>query len=122
MSNVKNNQIDENPYEVIRVPPTASDNEIRRAYFELVREYPPEQSPEQFKRIRAAYEILRDPVQRVEWDLFIALLPPLPFSPSSRRPKPDLALHREDVLWVLRTEIESSLQDFERDFRPITPP
>ncbi len=122
MSNGSKNQVEENPYKVIGLPSTASDGEIRRAYFKLVREYPPEQSPVQFKRIRAAYEVLRDPIQRVEWDLFIALQPPLPFSPSRRRPKPDLALHREDVVWVLRTEIESSLQDFERDFCPITPP
>ncbi|MEA3341147.1 MAG: J domain-containing protein [Chloroflexota bacterium] len=122
MSNVKNDQMDENPYEVIGVSSTASDNEIRRAYFTLVREYPPEQSPEQFKRIRAAYEMLRDPAQRAEWDIFVALQPPLSFSPSLRRPKPDLALHREDVVWVLRAEIESRLQDFERDFYPIALP
>jgi curved DNA-binding protein CbpA len=122
MSDVKNNQVEENPYEALGLRSTASDDEIRRAYFELVRKYPPERSPEQFKRIRAAYEVLRDPLQRVEWDIFIALQPPLPFSPSPRRPKPDLALHREDVVWVLRAEIESSLSDFQRDFRPITPP
>jgi curved DNA-binding protein CbpA len=86
-----------------------------------VREHPPERDADQFKRIRAAYEILRDPARRAEWDLFVALLPPTPL-PSRRRPKPDLAFHREDVVWVLRQEIRSSLQNAEDDFRLIEPP
>ena len=69
---------EENPYEVIGVPPTASEAEIRRAYFKLVREHPPERDPEPFKRIRAAYEILRDPARRAEWNLFVAVQPPAP--------------------------------------------
>lgn len=113
--------VEENPYEVMGLPPTSSEEDVRRAYFRLVREYPPEQDPEQFKRIRAAYDVLRDPVRRAEWDLFVALEPPPPL-PSRRRPKPDLALHREDAVWVLRAESELNCQDFQHDFRPITPP
>jgi len=113
--------LEENPYQVLGVSPTASDDEIRRAYFQLVREHPPEREPEQFKRIRAAYEILRDPLQRAEWDLFVAIQPPPPL-PSRRPLKPDLSLHREDVIWVLRAESELERRNFKRDFRPVTPP
>ena len=112
---------EENPYEVIGAAPTASEAEIRRAYFEQVREHPPEQDAEQFKRIRTAYEVLRDPARRAESDLLVALLPPPPL-PSRRRPRPDLSLHREDAIWVLRAESELYRQDFQDDFRPITPP
>ena len=112
---------DENPYQVMGLASTATEEEVRRAYFGLVREHPPERDADQFKRIRAAYEILRDPARRVEWDLFVALQPPAPL-PSRRRPKPDLAFHREDVVWMLRQEIKSSLQNVEDDFRPIEPP
>ncbi len=111
---------DENPYQVMGLAFTATEQEIRRAYFKLVREHPPERDPEPFKRIRTAYEILRDPARRAEWDLFAAVQPPAPL-PSRRRPKPDLAFHKEDVLWLLRQEIKS-LQDAENDFRPIEPP
>ncbi len=112
---------EENPYEVMGLPPTASEDDIRRAYFRLVREHPPEQDPEQFKRIRAAYDVLRDPVRRAEWDLFVALQPPPPL-PSRRPLKPDLTLHPEDALWVLRAESDLNRQDFRDDFRPINPP
>jgi curved DNA-binding protein CbpA len=109
---------DENPYQVMELASTATEDDIRRAYFKLVREHPPERDPDQFRRIRAAYEILRDPTRRAEWDLFIAVQPPAPL-PSRRRPKPDLAFHREDVIWLLRQELRSSLQNAEDDFRPI---
>jgi curved DNA-binding protein CbpA len=112
---------DENPYQVMGLASTATEQEIRRAYFKLVREHPPERDPDQFKRIRAAYEILRDPTRRAEWDLFVALEPPAPL-PRRRRPKPDLAFHREDVMWTLRQKIRSDLHDAENDFRPIEPP
>ena len=112
---------DENPYQVMGLGSTATEQEIRRAYFELVREHPPERDPDQFKRIRTAYEILRDPARRAQWDLFVALQPPT-LLPSRRRPKPDLAFHREDVMWTLRQEIRSGLHDAESDFRPIELP
>ena len=112
---------DENPYQVMGLASTATEPEIRRTYFKLVREHPPERDPDQFKRIRTAYEILRDPDRRAEWDLFVAVQPPDPL-PSRRRPKPDRTFHREDVLWLLRQEIRPTLQDAENDFRPIEPP
>ena len=43
------------PYAVLGLVRGASLSEIRRAYFALVREYPPEEQPEAFKTIRAAY-------------------------------------------------------------------
>jgi curved DNA-binding protein CbpA len=112
---------DENPYQVMGLASTVTEEEIRRVYFKLVREHPPERDPDQFKRIRAAYEILRDPARRAEWDLFVALQPPAAL-PSRRRPKPDLTFHREDVIWMLREEIESSLRNFKKDFRPVELP
>jgi curved DNA-binding protein CbpA len=112
---------DENPYQVMGLASTATEQEIRHAYFKLVREHPPERDPDQFKRIRAAYEILRDPTRRAQWDLFVALQAPATL-PSRRRPKPDLAFHREDVMWILRQEIRSGLHDAEDDFRPIELP
>jgi curved DNA-binding protein CbpA len=112
---------DENPYQVMGLAYTATEQEIRGAYFKLVREHPPERDPDQFKRIRAAYDVLRDPARRAEWELLVAVQPPDPL-PSRRRPKPDLAFHREDILWVLRQEARSSLQDAQDDFRPIKLP
>jgi hypothetical protein len=35
-------------------------------YLELVRQYSPDQAPERFAEIHAAYDTLRDPAKRVE--------------------------------------------------------
>lgn len=53
------------PRAVLDIPLNASDEEIRAAYLRKVKEYPPERSPEQFEKIRDAYETLRDPRGRM---------------------------------------------------------
>jgi curved DNA-binding protein CbpA len=55
-----------NPYRVLGVSRQATDEEIRRAYFNLVRTYPPEKDPDKFKEIRAAYDALKDRAARVK--------------------------------------------------------
>ena len=44
----------------------ASQAEIKKAYFRLVRVYPPEKEPELFQKIRHAYEVLKDAPQPEE--------------------------------------------------------
>lgn len=60
----------ENPYNILGVERTASESEIKQAYFALAREHQPERDPEGFKRIRAAYEKLRSGGELAETDLF----------------------------------------------------
>jgi hypothetical protein len=52
------------PREVLGVPPNAGEEEIRAAYLVKVKEYPPDRSPEEFEKIRDAFENLRDPRKR----------------------------------------------------------
>ena len=61
-------EIKKSHYEVLGVPNTAAEGEIKRAYFNLVRKYQPDRFPEEFKEIRAAYEILSDRKERAEYD------------------------------------------------------
>ncbi|MBI3978967.1 MAG: J domain-containing protein [Chloroflexi bacterium] len=56
----------DDPYAVLGVDRSATAEDVRRAYFRLVRQYPPEAHPEEFKRIRTAYETLRSPLRRAE--------------------------------------------------------
>ena len=56
----------DDPYAVLRLDRSASAEDLRRAYFRLVRQYTPEAHPEEFKRVRAAYEALRSPLRRAE--------------------------------------------------------
>jgi curved DNA-binding protein CbpA len=54
------------PYAQLGLPPGADDATIRKRYLELVRQYSPDQAPEKFAEIHAAYDALRDPAKRVE--------------------------------------------------------
>ena len=58
----------QNHYQVLGVERTADERTIKRAYFGLVRKFPPDQRPEEFKKVRAAYEVLSDPVARRRFD------------------------------------------------------
>jgi len=55
-------------YEILGVERAADERAVKKAYFALVRKYPPETHPEEFKRIREAYEVLSNPVSRKDYD------------------------------------------------------
>src|SRR5262245_10051882 len=60
------------PYQVLGLPPDSDDEAIRRRYLELVRQFPPDKSPEKFAAIRRAYDSLRDLDTRLKHRLFEA--------------------------------------------------
>jgi len=64
----------ESCYERLGVEQAADPQQIKRAYYTLVKKYPPERFPEEYKKLRAAYEILSDEKKRAEYDR-AALLP-----------------------------------------------
>src|ERR1700722_5129751 len=61
-------------YEVLGVPRTAKDDEIKKAFRKLAREYHPDVAKtkkgaeEKFKEINEAYEVLSDPEKRKKYD------------------------------------------------------
>ena len=107
-----------NPYEILDIEQTASAQEIKKAYFVKVREHPPERDAQQFKRIRAAYDMLRTPGARAATDLFL-LQPPLDYQPYKRPPSFTLAVTKEDKRRALQAETDLNRVSFEDDFRDI---
>ncbi len=63
-------------YEILGVPRDASNDEIKRVFRRLARQYHPDLNPgdkqaeEKFKAIGEAYEVLSDPTQRAEYDQY----------------------------------------------------
>lgn len=60
----------QNPYTVLGLSHDADEAEIRDRYLELVKQFPPEREPQRAAEIRAAYDSLRDPIVRLESQLF----------------------------------------------------
>jgi len=62
-----------NHYDTLGIDRSADARQIKRAYFGLVKQFPPERFPEKFKEIRAAYDALSDEDNRAKYDEFAAL-------------------------------------------------
>jgi DnaJ-class molecular chaperone len=58
------------PYEVLGLPADSDEDAVRARYLELVRQFPPEQAPQRFAEVRAAYEALKDRDARLRRRLF----------------------------------------------------
>jgi curved DNA-binding protein CbpA len=59
-----------NPFEVLGIDPTADDEAVRAAYLAAVRRSPPDRDPEGFRRVREAYDAVRDEERRLALLLF----------------------------------------------------
>jgi curved DNA-binding protein CbpA len=55
-------------YSVLGLSPDASDDEVTAAYYRQVRAHPPEKDQEGFQRVQRAFDVLRDPRSRREYD------------------------------------------------------
>jgi curved DNA-binding protein CbpA len=59
-----------NPFTVLGLEEDADDEAVRAAYLAALRKSPPDRDPDGFRRIRDAYEALRDTERRLALRLF----------------------------------------------------
>jgi curved DNA-binding protein CbpA len=103
------------PYEVLGIPRAAAAAAVKQAYFALVRAHPPERDPAMFKRIRAAYERLRDPAARAETDMTLLERWPEP-ARRRRAPKLDLSVQPADVIEAARALTDLQRTDWREHY------
>jgi curved DNA-binding protein CbpA len=101
------------PYGVLGVARNSDEAAIKRAYFRLVREYPPEREPEKFQELRAAYDQVKTAEARSQTDLF--LLQPPPPIPKRRKLAYDLDVQPEDII-ALALELALAGLSLQEDF------
>jgi curved DNA-binding protein CbpA len=106
------------PYRILGVLHTATQLEIKRSYFALIRQFPPETEGERFKIVRAAYEKIKDSERRTETDIFLPQQPP-PWEHSGTLPEFDSRFQIQDVLLVLRRWGDLGRRNFQDDFKEI---
>jgi curved DNA-binding protein CbpA len=109
----------ENPYTILGLARGVDDTAIKQAYFALVRSHPPERDPDAFKRIRGAYERLRDPKTRAETDMLLPVRWTMPGKPG-KPARLDLTLHVEDVLEAAEALSDLSRTDWHAYQRKVT--
>lgn len=75
-------------YQILAVSNTATQEEIKKSYRRLAKQYHPDANPgikaaeEKFKQIAAAYEVLSDPQRRANYDFLLFQRSRQPYQPS----------------------------------------
>ncbi len=95
------------PFELLAVAEDAGDQEIKQAYLDKVKAFPPEQHPAQFKMIRDAFELIASERKRLAWRLLQQPYMPLEelmahgLTPGTPR-RPSLSLFRQALTESLK--------------------
>ena len=63
------------PFEILEIDDSLSDTQIKAAYLKMVRRFPPDRSPDQFKEIKEAYDGISTWKKRLSYRLFHVIEP-----------------------------------------------
>ena len=109
-----------NPFDVLGVDGAASEGDVKKAYFQMVRKFTPEKHAEQFKQIREAYDLLKDPSRRLEAEVF-SFMTLSSDTPIEDVELPPIELSSKVLLsWMRKTFTDLDRTDFTGDFNEIS--
>jgi DnaJ-class molecular chaperone len=57
------------PYKRLELPEAADDSQIKIAYLNKVKQFPPEHHPQTFQQVQAAYQLIKDKTARIKYRL-----------------------------------------------------
>ena len=63
------------PYEILGISEDCNNDTVKKGYLGMVKQFPPERFPDDFQRIRNAYEKIKTEKDRVALELFDKTLP-----------------------------------------------
>lgn len=116
----------DDPYQVLGLADSATDEQIKQSYLARVRQHPPEKDPGGFKRVRAAYECLRTPEKRLETDMRRIQPWPEPalgaIGSQGDNPKEEdftMRVRARDVISAARTFSDLGRRNFREDFKDL---
>jgi tetratricopeptide (TPR) repeat protein len=104
----------QNAYSVLGLRKGISEDEIKRAYVELVKRFDPEKHTDRFMVIQTAYENLRDPARRAREDIltFNYIKGSFHFTPAEKAQEPDPQLNHTLQELEAKLAEDSSNGDF----------
>lgn len=113
-------------YQVIGVARTASESDIKKAYRKLAKQFHPDFNPgnksaeDKFKQIQNAYEVLTDPLKKLQYDQlgYVGRRPPnySPPRPSPAKTKTDFERERAAQKKPAKPMSQSELDSIECTF------
>ncbi|WP_069472715.1 J domain-containing protein [Candidatus Marithrix sp. Canyon 246] len=62
-------------FDILGVNIDATNDEIKKAYLQKVKIYSPEQAPDEFKKIRSAFDLINTETKRIKYQLFNTDMP-----------------------------------------------
>lgn len=118
MKNTTNTMM--NPFDVLGVDEAASDADVKKAYFQMVRQFTPEKHADEFKQIREAYDLLKDPSRRLEAEIFSFTMPTTDLVLEAPEELPPLKLDGAVFMtWIRRALTDLERTDFTSDFNEV---
>jgi curved DNA-binding protein CbpA len=89
------------PFEILDINESASDSEIKSAYLKKVQRYVPDRFPEEFKKIKKAYDAISTSKKRIEFRLFKVVEPDMTTLITSTLRSGDKRIKPEDFYHIL---------------------